>query len=267
FTIEKQSDFLADMEIWEPAEPHVFEKGHFHSYFEMLIFIKGGGTHQMGTDVFDVADHSVHILNNNTFHELRRTPEVDGFEIIFSDVFLNQLQSFDKRTNYIQYFSESRVLNFSEDQFNEFQIYFSELGKYQNNKSIFCNILSVIILKIITSGIEQNRSTSHVVFEKALRDLLQKHYKEKRNAEFYASKLNMSLNTFQRHTKQAFGKSIIELQNEKILHEVKFHLSQNDKPIKEISSAFNFSDESHFTHFFRKHIGISPSAYRKSSIG
>ncbi len=59
---------------------------------------------------------------------------------------------------------------------------------------------------------------------------------------------------------------MVELQNEKIIQEVKFQLAQTDKPIKEVAFDFNFSDESHFTHFFRNHIGLSPSEYRKSAL-
>ena len=221
----------------------------------------------MASDVFDVADCSIHILQNNNFHELRRTTETDGFEIIFSEVFLHQLQQFDKKTNYIQYFSQSRVLNFSEADFSGLQLYFDELIKHKANKSIFYNLVSLIILKIISSDVNERKSgTVDVGFEKALLSLLSRHYKEKQTLDFYASKLNMSLNTFQRHTKAAFGKSIIELQAEKIIQEVKFQLSQNEAPIKEISSNFNFTDEAHFNHFFKKHVGLSPSAYRKSAL-
>lgn len=267
FAIDIQSDLLADVDVWERAQPGIFEKGHSHSYYEMLIFKKGGGTHQMAADVFDVADHSIHILQSNNFHELKRTPETDGFEIIFSDVFLHQLQQFDKKTNYVQYFSRSRVLNFSPAEFNGLQVYFDEMIKHRSNKSIFYNLVSLIILKIISSDAnEWGTTTPDVAFEKALLALLNTHYKEKQTLEFYASKLAMSLNTFQRRTKAAFGKSIIELQSEKIIQEVKFLLSQNEAPIKEISFDFNFTDEAHFNHFFKKHVGLSPSAYRKSAL-
>jgi AraC family transcriptional activator of pobA len=266
FTIDSQSDLLANVDVWEPPVPGAFEKGHFHSYYEILVFKKGGGTHQMANEVFEVEDHSIHILTNNTFHELKRAPATDGFEIIFSEVFLGQLQQFDKRTNYLQYFSMSRVLNLGREEFMQLQVYFDELIKNKNNKSIFYNLVSLVILKIISSHQEEARSTPNVPFEKTLLALLNNHYKEKQNVAFYASKFNMSRNTFQRYTRSAFGKSVIELQNEKIIQEAKFMLSQNGLSIKEISSEFNFTDESHFTHFFRKHIGVSPSAYRRSSM-
>lgn len=266
FTIERHSDLLANVDVWEPAISGVYEKGHSHSYYEILVFKRGGGTHQMANEVFEVKDCSIHILANHNFHELKRTTETDGFEIIFSEAFLYQLQQFDKTTNYVQYFSESHVLNFHQDEFGEFQLYFDSLIKHKSDKSIFYNLVSIIILKLISSHPRESKSTPNIAFEKALLDLLNRHYKDKQNLEFYAASLNMSLNTFQRHTKSAFGKSVIELQNERIIQEVKFLLSQNEKPIKEISSDFNFTDESHFTHFFRKYTGISPSAFRKSSL-
>ncbi|MBC8045835.1 MAG: helix-turn-helix transcriptional regulator [Fimbriimonadaceae bacterium] len=266
FTIDHQEDLLANVDVWEPARDGVFEKGHLHSYYEILVFLKGGGTHQMANEIFDVEDYSIHVLTNNTFHELKRTTETDGFEIIFSDVFLNQLQQFDTKTNYVQYFLQSHVLNLKKDEFKEFQVYFTDLINNKNNKSFFYNLVSIILLKLISRGGMENKVTSNIPFERALLTLLNNHYKERQTVEFYASKLNMSLNTFQRHTKSAFGKSIIDLQNEKIIQAVKFSVSQKEKSIKEISFDFNFTNLSHFTHFFKKHIGVSPSAYKKSSL-
>lgn len=72
FTIVHQSDLLASIDIWEPAQQGIFEKGHFHSYFEILIFKKDGGTQKMGNKIFNVEDCSIHLLANNVFHELRR---------------------------------------------------------------------------------------------------------------------------------------------------------------------------------------------------
>ena len=266
FTIDRKEDLLADIDVWEPALPGVFEKGHFHSYYEILVFLKGGGTHQMANELVEVEDYSIHVLTNNTFHELKRTTATDGFEIIFSDVFLHQLQQFDKKTNYVQYFLQSHVLNLNKENFNGFQVYFDELIKNKNNKSILYNLVSIIILKLISRGAGEKKITPNVPFERTLLALLNSHYKERQTVEFYASQLNMALNTFQRHTRAAFGKSIIELQNEKIIQEVKFLVSENEKSIKEIAYNFNFSNLSHFTHFFKKHIGVSPTAYRKSSL-
>jgi AraC family transcriptional regulator, transcriptional activator of pobA len=265
FTIDRRENLLADVDVWTPATEGVFEPGHFHSYYELLIFKKGGGTHKMGNEVYQVNDFSIHVLKNNTFHELRRTTETDGFEIIFSEVFLNQLQQFDPETNYLRYFSDSHVINFSEEEFKSFSVYFNELLSNQQNKSIFYNLVSIIILKIVTSDAAQPVHTFDLHFNANVLALLNQHYSERPTIEFYASRLNMSLNTFKRHTKAAFGKSIIDMQNEKIIQEAKFLLSQKEKSIKEISFDFKFTDESHFSHFFKKHIGLTPSAFRRSS--
>lgn len=263
FTIPRQSDLLADVDIWEPAQPGVFEKGHVHAYYEILVFKKGGGTHQMADEVFEVADYAIHVLAPNNFHELRRTTNTDGFEIIFSEAFLQQLQQFDKKTNYLRYFSQSHVLNLSESQFRELEIHFGELVRNRDNKSLFNNWVSLILLKIITSDGEKASLPVSSAFAKDVLSLLNRNYRQRQTVEFYASSLNMAAATFQRHMKAAFGKSIIELQNEKVLQEVKYLLSQDEKPIKQICSEYHFSDESHFTHFFRKHVGVSPSAFRR----
>lgn len=143
FTIEPQTDLLADIDVWEPPVPGAFEKGHIHSYYEILVFRKGGGTHQMVSDIFKVENYSIHILPGNNFHELRRAADTDGFEIVFSEVFLYQLQQFDKKTDYFQYFSEPRIVDFQEIAFSDLEVYFDQLIKHQQNKPIFYNLVSL----------------------------------------------------------------------------------------------------------------------------
>lgn len=263
FTIDRQESLMANIELWEPAKEGVYEKMHSHSYYEMLVFKTGGGTHEMAGEINNVEDFSFHMLPTNTFHELKRVTKTDGFEIIFSESFIEQLQYFDSDTNYIHYFSTPRIQNLSREEFEEFQFYFNELLKHKGNKSIFYNIVSLIILKLIEKDKNIYKTKTNTTFENSLLKLINKHYKEKQSLEFYATNLNMSVNTLQRHAKSTHGKSVIDLQNEKIIQEVKFLLSQKIKSIKEIALEFNFTDESHFNHYFKKHIGVSPSKFRK----
>jgi len=129
--------------------------------------------------VFDVTDHSIHVLEPNRFHELKRTTENDGFEIIFSEAFLQQLQQFDKKTAYIQYFSKSHVLNLSESQFREFEGHFSELIKGKDSKSLFNNWVSLILLKIITSDTEQALLPVSSKFANGVLSLLRRNYQHR----------------------------------------------------------------------------------------
>ena len=268
FVISQRADLLCDMEIWDAPIPGVFEPAHVHAYYELLIFIKGGGSHRIGDVVYDVKDFSIHLVPANTVHELKRADTTDGYEIIFSEIFINKLQVFDERTNFRQFSALPRVVEYSAESFTRFQEYFGLLQNHKNNKSIFSNVVALVMLEMIYSyNISQTIGNGDIKFEGAVRALINEYYREKKSLEFYAKQLNISINTLQRKTKTIFKKSILEMQNDKIIHEIKHLVMQQDVSIKEIAYSFNFYDEPHFNRFFRKHIGVTPSQFRKINLG
>lgn len=51
--------------------------------------------------------------------------------------------------------------------------------------------------------------------------------------------------------------------NEKIIYESKILLKNSDLSIKEISNIFGYSEATHFTYFFKKYSGLTPSEFKK----
>ncbi len=266
FKIESNSDLLASIDVWEKALPGIFEKAHSHAYYELLIFNQGGGTHRIGNDEFAVDSRSIHLVPSNTIHELKRTVETDGYEIIFSSVFLNKLQEFDIKTNYLLFASKASVSVFSSDEFEIFINYFNKLVSSGTSPSMFYNIVAQFMLELISKNKIISTQQTDIAFEKRIRDLISLHFKEKRSLNFYATQLNMSIVTLQRKTKVCFGKTVTEMQNEKILQEIKYLLSKRETSIKDLVYDFNFYDESHFNRFFKSQVGVTPSNYRKQIL-
>jgi len=49
-----------------------------------------------------------------------------------------------------------------------------------------------------------------------------------------------------------------------VLSLIEIRLRHSDLRLNEIAGEFGFTDESHFTKTFKKHKGVSPSAFRKN---
>ena len=88
---------------------------------------------------------------------------------------------------------------------------------------------------------------------------------DKRN--FTIKKLASQLSTHPNHLnaviKRHKQKTAIAFMHEQISHEAQSLLSQTGLTLKEIAFKLGFTDSSHFNHFFKKHTGITPAAYRK----
>ncbi len=52
--------------------------------------------------------------------------------------------------------------------------------------------------------------------------------------------------------------------SEKTIAEAQALLAQTSKPIKEVAYQLGFQEPTHFSRFFKKQTGLTPSAFRRS---
>ncbi len=81
---------------------------------------------------------------------------------------------------------------------------------------------------------------------------------------FYADCLNVSARYLGQVTRKIAGKAPKSLIDEYLVGEVLIQLATTDKTVQEVAYDFGFSSQAHFTKFFKKMKGITPSQYRKN---
>lgn len=93
--------------------------------------------------------------------------------------------------------------------------------------------------------------------------LLQNNFKDRKKAEYYADKLNISTSHLSKLLKETTGRSFSKLTEEIIINEAKILLADPSLSILQITGILQFSDQSFFGKFFKKRVGVNPSEYRK----
>ena len=99
-----------------------------------------------------------------------------------------------------------------------------------------------------------------------LRNLIDEHMRHRWNVAQYAEQLGISPGQLSRLTRESLGKSSMDLINERVLIEAQRELIYTNASIKQIADGLGFEDESYFGRFFRKHLGMSPQAYRVQEL-
>jgi AraC-like DNA-binding protein len=88
-------------------------------------------------------------------------------------------------------------------------------------------------------------------------------YHETHSSKDFAEKLNISPDHLNKSIKLLTGKTAKELIQSKVSTEAKRLLYFSDLSNKEIAFQLGFREPSHFSTFFKKCTGQSPSEYRK----
>lgn len=91
------------------------------------------------------------------------------------------------------------------------------------------------------------------------------HIKLRKTSDF-AQILNIHVNSLNRIVKLYTGKTTTQNINEHFIKEARGLLKRTDWSITTIAMVFGFREANHFSTFFKKHVGHTPTDYRKLKI-
>lgn len=83
-----------------------------------------------------------------------------------------------------------------------------------------------------------------------------------RTASDFAAQLHVHVNHLNRVVKEALQKTTSQIIAGRILQEAKILLRHSRWNVSEIAFALGFREAAHFSHFFRRHTGLSPAKFR-----
>jgi len=166
----------------------------------------------------------------------------------------------------------------SEAQFDNFGVIYEKMiseraSDYRFKNDLIRNYIMEIIhnaLKIQPSeklykSIDANARITAVFMELLERQFPvepETHKFELRSAKDFAKQLNVHVNHLNRAIKLSTGKTTTEHIAERVMGEAKALLKHSRYNVSEISYSLGFEEPAHFNHFFKKHTGMTPTAFR-----
>lgn len=246
-------------------------KAHKHSYFEIFLFNKGGGTHEIDFNTFPILSQSVHFVFPNQVHKVTRELDTFGFVILISKEFMDRI---DYKL-YVDLFSVyylDPVVELNTERFNKISGLLDNLtdeftNDELNSKSVIKNYLSILFNFFLRekenqTGSESLKSNEFTLFINFL-ILIENHYETHNPVQFYSSKLQTTERNLNQICKKYRTKTASVLIKERMVLEIKKLLVNSSSSIKEIVYSLNFNDPANFNKFFKSALGVSPSQFRE----
>lgn len=244
---------------------------HRHNYYEVLVFTKGGGKHEIDFETHKIKSNSIHFVAANQVHVVKRLPGSSGYSFLFAAEFTDSNFNLSELAFYKP--ENTRILNLTKHDFEEVV---NLLAEVQNNfmadnkarREEIKYLFQAVLLKLQRLYLLQGNAKQILPIKNKqalqLQALIEENYKKHWRASDYAAAIrttSIQLNTV---SKQYFGKSTEAVIQERLLLEIKRALVYGTKSIKEICFDLNFEDPTYFIRFFKKHTGTTPLEYRKS---
>lgn len=268
--------FISRFAPYFKAHTHLHSP-HRHNFYHLILFTKGGGTHAIDFQKFPVKPYQIYFMVPGQVHSWNFDDEIDGYVVNFSTAFF---QSFLLRSNYLDSFSfftgivSEAVLEIPEADRNDVEDTFEEmLNETVHNKKLKSDFIRILLLKVFiivsrfsAENITDNGSSYNQTLLKSFMQLIEKNFKNLRLPKEYAELLYITPNHLNALCNDMIGMSAGEVIRNRIALEAKRQLINLDLPIADIAYQLNFNDNSYFSKFFKKQVGVTPDEFRKTTF-
>jgi AraC-like DNA-binding protein len=126
---------------------------------------------------------------------------------------------------------------------------------------MFYDLSNVVQRMLNTDSMRQTRA--EIIFTKFIK-LLEGNFKQERRVGWYAEQLNITPKYLSETIKNVSRRTPNEWIDNYVTIEMRIQLRNSTKSIKEIAEEMNFANQSFLGKYFKEHVGISPSEYRKN---
>jgi len=257
----------------EHKQEHPFVmKPHGHDFYLLMFFTKGQGSHTIELETYPVHSGSVFFMSPSEVHEWNLSEDSDGYVVFFNASFY-RMEANPQHLSELPFYQSGGKLRYAEVPENarkELSDVFSLMMQAYRHESTYRErilraYLDVILFQLSALIAPQRKQLAHAVsIIPALEHLIEKHYAEHQPVTFYAEQLHVSVSQLNTSTRQQLNKTVTELLQERLIAEARRLLAYSNKTVSEIAWQLNFSDNSYFSRFFKKHIGLTPEAFRKN---
>ena len=247
---------------------------HRHNYFELFIFEKGSGKHQIDFIDFEITSNSVQIVAPGQVHQMKRDLDTNGYVILFeTSVFESNSLITDFLFDHICYdVSElSPLYNFTPEVERQLiQMADTIWQDYESDNALkndfILSNLNLICIQCMRS-IQKNKpeQNKHQQIYQEFRRMLRSNFTNIKKVKEYAAALSITEKQLNEIVSNKTGQSTSTIIYRQIVLESK-RLLNTGLSAKETAYDLNFDDPGHFSKFFKKQTGLSPSEFQKIHV-
>ncbi len=245
---------------------------HIHTQLFQLSFIEScaAGTVSFDAEKRVLTPPCLVYVPQNTVHGFDFNPDAQGYVIVASVSFIDDL--FKDSPNILHTLSKPQILISAQTDMamvaamiEKIRLEFKE--DLPERATALRQYFGFLLLSIFRHSDNQNahfstnnRYLAHFyAFQKSIKTA----NSLKKTVAEYATELGITPIHLNRICQSVAGKSASQIVQEYLISEAEKHLMRSDLSVSEVAYLLDFENLSYFTRLFKKHLGVSPLAFRK----
>ena len=270
-------DFAADYFDHYLDEHKDLHFPHKHSFYHLVYFSRGSGRHSIDFVNFDVEAGQIYFMIPGQVHTWEFETRPEGFIVNFSEEFLNALIVNPRYLDQFSFFSgiaAEQVITIPVEDRRKVEVILETVIREGNSKEELKDDfartaliqLFIQVSRYTNKGNGKHQNNYNYLLLRNFQKLIDLHYKEKNLTKDYAAMLYVTPNHLNALSKDVTGRSAGELIRDRIVLEAKRLLVNAKMSVAEIAQELDFVDNSYFSKFFKKYVGVTPEIFRKQII-
>lgn len=275
FSSSQEEDQPFQVEVFDANRHFQVEYPHRHDFYEILFITRGSGVHVIDANKYEIKPPCIFFLSPGQAHKLELSHDIDGYIFIFTaDYYLLNKSNRNQLLEYPFFFTVQQdnppLLLGSESDTAFFRSLFERgIDELTLRKKHYPEMLASILDLILQTSASlyqssenlENKGKGHIMVKRFLQ-LVEENYQQNLSVSDYANQLAVSANHLTQTVKQLTGKTSVSIIRSKQIIEIKRLLVHTSLGVAQISEQLGFTDQSYFTKFFKKEVGITPLQFR-----
>lgn len=286
FRVEHMHDLLVMGEV-DDCSPHV------HSFYEILWFQEGEGSHNVDFTDYEVKPGTIFFLSPGQIHHFDAGLDKERGICNYKGVAIKMCTDFMRDSSHTSPAGQADDINDAIMKYNAFYTFDTapyyyidartavelnylveqmetEAGRAGEfgNIDVLKSLLRIFLVKIQRHGRQENAmrldgmKPSHQLFVQ-FRRLVEQEFTRLHTVQEYADRLNVAVRTLNKCVNECSQKSPLAFINDRIILEAKRMVRYTNMMIKEIGYELGYEDPSYFVKLFKRHTGYLPSDFRE----
>lgn len=276
FNSKAESGIQYQIEVFNRNRDFKVTYPHRHDdFYEILFLTKGNGFYTIDFQKHIIQPDSIFFLSPGQIHELELSDDVQGYIFLFTSSFYH----FNKTNPYkifeLPFFytlgKETPPLYLSNE---SDKISITDLFKnaiYENNAALpdseeavraLLDLILIQCKRLYPIQNQDEKLSKSRILVKRFKQLIEEKCTENLAVKNYATQLMVTPNHLSETVKIITGRTSTDLINDRMTMEIKQMLAHTELSVSEIAYRLNFADQSYFSKYFKKLVGISPVEFR-----
>ena len=267
-------DFLLNVLIADEIRSNYFDTTIYNTdFFEILFFKKAKGHLILNHEKIALTDNSIFFIS--PFQKRKWQVDIDTLDftlLVFQEDFLNDFFSdklFTYRLLYFYQLEHTLKINVTHKEIEKACEMLKEIktelvAPKSDSVHIIRSLLYYLLQKLNREYAQKHmlsldRQENNYAYQ--LKNLLEKHIKDKQRIEEYTSLLGVSRITLNKAVKDQFNVTATHLLKQRLLFEIKNMLIHTNMTIADIAFELHYSEPNHLMRFFKTQTGLTTTDF------